>query len=61
MSMKHTSLETLLNDYLSIDMKAMTPNGFLEKEAAQIRTTVMNVDRGRGWVPTLSSVRVESQ
>ena len=32
----------------------MRPPGFLEKEAAQIRTTVTNVDCGHGWIPNLT-------
>jgi 2-polyprenyl-3-methyl-5-hydroxy-6-metoxy-1,4-benzoquinol methylase len=45
------ALTTALRDYISIDIEAMRPEGFLEKEAAQIQATVKNVNRGHGWVP----------
>lgn len=44
------SLSQALRDYLHIDFDAMRPAGFLKKEASQIEVTVMNVDRGSGWV-----------
>jgi 2-polyprenyl-3-methyl-5-hydroxy-6-metoxy-1,4-benzoquinol methylase len=48
------SLTEALRDYLNIDINAMRPVGFLEKEGAQIRATVANVDNGRGWIPNLT-------
>ncbi len=45
------SLQEALRNYLSIDLDAMRPVGFLDQEAEQIQTTVGNVNRGRGWMP----------
>lgn len=45
------SLQKALRNYLSIDLDAMRPVGFLDQEAEQIQTTVANVDRGHGWIP----------
>jgi hypothetical protein len=48
------SLTKALSEYLSIDIHAMRPVGFLEKEADQIRATVENVNRGQGWIHNVS-------
>lgn len=43
------SLQAALNNFLNIDLNAMRPEGFLEKEARQIEQTVINVNSGKGW------------
>lgn len=48
------SLEVALQEYISIDLASMRPVGFLAKEAAQIETTVENVNQGEGWSPNMS-------
>lgn len=48
------SLKRILREYLSIDLGAMRPIGFLKKEADQIHITVTNVDCGHGWIPNLN-------
>lgn len=45
------SLEAAMQNYIHIDVESMRPIGFLEEEAAQIETTVVNVNRREGWAP----------
>ncbi len=47
-------LETVLREYIPIDLESMRPVGFLAKEAAQIETTVVNVNQREGWSPNLT-------